>query len=87
MESLRTVYQRLHREAASGSAPEDLTKRQKEVLRLVSFLRNHIRTQPSVNSYKGFSPAHSSAKPKVPTRSTPKPVKTDKNRSLMVSHS
>ena len=84
MESLRTQYQRLHREAASGSAPEELTKRQAEVIRLLSFLRNQIKTQPSITSYKGLSPAKCSGRNPAPTRSTPKPLQKEKKRKIMV---
>ena len=56
MSSLRNLYQRLHRKVASGAEPEGRTERQKEVLRLLWFLRNHIKTSASLNSYKRPTP-------------------------------
>lgn len=47
----------MHRAAKSGSEPEGTTERQREILRLVPFLRRHIKTSASLTTYKGASPA------------------------------
>ena len=51
MNSLRTQYQRLHKEAASVSGGYKLSARCSEILRLVPFLRHYIKTQPTVSTY------------------------------------
>ena len=75
---MRNMYQRMHRQCKSGSEPIGRTDRQTEVLRLLYFLRQHIKTSPSLTSYKGDSPAKSTTG-KVPTvlKSTPKVKKKD----------
>ena len=62
MQSLRNAYQTMHREAKSGSSPKGRTPRQKEIKRLLWFLRQHVKTGDSITSYKGASPAHSKRK-------------------------
>ena len=66
---MRNLYQRLHRQCKSGSEPEGRTERQREVLRLLFFLRLHIKTSTSLTSYKGVSPA----KKKLVPEGKPKP--------------
>ena len=56
MNILRNLYQRLHRQAKSGSEPIGKTVRQREVLRLVPFLRRHISTNEHLTCYKRLSP-------------------------------
>ena len=57
MTSLRNTYQKMQRAAPSGSAAQGKTKRQREVCRLVGFLSNFVKTEDSITSYKGKSPA------------------------------
>ena len=52
MGSLRNAYQKLHRKAPSGAAAMPKTNRQREVLRLCWFLREHIKTGDSTTNYK-----------------------------------
>ena len=52
MNSIRNLFQRLHRQAKSGAEPEGKTVRQKEVLRLAYFLRRHISTSQQLTCYK-----------------------------------
>ena len=63
MQSIRNAFQKMHREAKSGSEPEGSTDRQREILRLAGFLRAHIKVHKSINSY---------SRGQAPTKSTPK---------------
>ena len=59
MSSLRNHFQRMHRVAKSGSEPQGSTDRQREILRLVHFLRRHIKTSATLTTYRGVSPTPS----------------------------
>ena len=86
MGSLRNAFQTMHKEAPSGSEPIGRTKRQKEILRLVFFLRKHIKTTTSITSYKGASPAPSQKKAADKKHSTPiKPKPTATSPKYKVS--
>ena len=88
MGSIRNAFQKLHKEAPSGSEPVGKTSRQREILRLAYFLRQHVKTGETLTSYRGRSPAGKyeyqkksvtpKKMPKVatpgPHKSTPKPV-------------
>ena len=56
MQSIRNQYQRMYRVCKSGSSPIPKTDRQREIKKLLWFLRQHIKTAKSVTSYKEASP-------------------------------
>ena len=72
MNSLRNAFQKMCKESPSGSAPIGKTKRQKEICRLVGFLREHVKQSTSISSYAGTSPSPADNPPFKPThKSTP----------------
>ena len=51
------MYQKIIKTAPSGAAAVGKTKRQREVCRLLGFLKNHVKTNDTLTTYKGKSPA------------------------------
>ena len=66
MRTIRNAYQKLVRAQPSGSAAVGKTDRQREIIRLAGFLREHVKTVATVTSYKGrSSPATKKPNPKA----------------------
>ena len=90
MESLRSMYTKIKKQAPSGSAFIGRTTRQKEIARLLWFIDAHVKTEESVTSYKGKSPGKAksgrqySYQRKVVRKATPKKVEKV-NNSLLIS--
>ena len=57
MRTIRNAYQKLVKAQPSGSEAVGKTDRQREIIRLASFLRDHVKTVATITSYKGRSPA------------------------------
>ena len=81
------MYQKLHREAKSGSEPVGRTSRQREIIRLCGFLRQHIKTSASLTSYKeARSPSKYEYQVKTPRKSTPKVAHDDRVRKMFFTY-
>ena len=76
MTSLRSMYQKMTKAAPSGSEAVGKTKRQREVCRLVGFLRRHVKSNDTYTNYRGKSPAKPKYDYQKKTKRPNKPTST-----------